>query len=342
MREWARDKIMIIKDIARLMLGKYYYLIIALIITTFVVAYKSKENPIKENIRNLPNITYEGIIDTKYKISDNSELTLELNDSNTIATLNKSKCKEYNISEIIFNNTIVKDKNPITDYYYTETNDKLIIKSKYSLKPSQNTLEFIGNLGRKKINLSLVYSSGTNVNNNFWKQIPLGAVKSEPSGMLLKPDINKKMTQLMFSRGFIKNVKMEFDLNSVKQPLLVGIYFNDGTTIYMGVNDKKSIQLIQAKKIKNRISNKIEQPGIYKEGFKSGIDYKIVVTRNADTYTATIINKITGSEQQVINYTDATPATTIQSKFMGIGLGVMTGSGGVLIKNIRISSTENI
>jgi hypothetical protein len=160
--------------------------------------------------------------------------------------------------------------------------------------------------------------------------------------MLLKPDINKKMTQLMFSRGFIKNVKMEFDLNSVKQPLLVGIYFNDGTTIYMGVNDKKSIQLIQAKKIKNRISNKIEQPGIYKEGFKSGIDYKIVVTRNADTYTATIINKITGSEQQVINYTDATPATTIQSKFTGIGLGVMTGSGGVLIKNIRISSTENI
>lgn len=247
------------------------------------------------------------------------------------------------LDSIYINGAKVVRDDQVSRFYYTLSDGLLVVRSTYLLKPSENKIRFnfnkISYEYELKLNYNTAFDRNSIVDSNYWYQGsvkgPVKWVKSAPDGILLQNDGQySNNLSFGFRRRFEKNSEIEVGFVPRGNPVNMSIYFGDGLTIYMGIHDDRSIQLVQAKK--DVSPDDIYDSSTYR--FKRNKYYKIKATKHGDKYKLFVIN---GDEKiPLIDYIDETPSENKEQVFKNVGIGLWGGSKGVVIKDIKIKSSE--
>lgn len=247
------------------------------------------------------------------------------------------------LEAIYINGAKVVRDDQASKFYYTISNGMLVIRSKYLLKPSENRLSFkfkkTSNEYGLNLNYRTVFDRKSTVNSDYWYQGsprgPVKWVKNTADGLLLQNNgRHSNNLSFGFRRRFENNAEIEVGFVPRGNPVNMSIYFGDGLTIYMGIHDDRSIQLVQAKK--DVSPDEIYATSSYR--FQREKLYKIKAIKRGDNYKLFVMDG--GKKITLIDYDDESPDENKEQVFKNVGIALWSGSKGVLIKDVKIKSAE--
>lgn len=279
-------------------------------------------------------------VNNKVEVSNNN-ITLVSNSFTEIIRFSKHLANKHNLKSISMNGQILRLDDSKSKFYYTIKDNYIAVKSNYILKPSNNTLTI--NFNNKSFNykINLVYSTssyGDLYNKDIWFVKPDSWITYGNDNILLSTSDNK-VSSLAFRRKFENSVIISTDIVSLGQPINYAVRIGQGTSIFFGINDDKTIQIIQAKYNQGKKKDEITKQFAFK--FIPKNVYRVTVSKNYDNYTINITNLET-SKSQIFDYKDPSPDKNIKEVYSVIGLDLWKGSVGVIVKNITIRSEENL
>lgn len=268
-------------------------------------------------------------------------ILLSRDNFDTLLNLPMKDLSKAGFDSVYINNTKVVKDDQAARFYYQLSNGLLEIKTRYLLKPSENTIRFVFRKAtieyRFKLEYSILFDRVSNINNDYWFQGKKQWVRPTNEGLLL---LNNGSVSSHYSFGFRRrfenNVELELGFIPKGNPVNMSIYFGEGCTVYMGIHDDRSIQLVLAKK-------DTEQDEIYETSsyrFLPGKLYRIKATKNKDRYTLVLLEG--NQSKTLIGYTDTSPEDNKEHTFKNIGIGLWEGSKGILIKELKINSSETL
>jgi|GEM_PF-6752387 len=274
----------------------------------------------------------------KITISDNNIEVIGNNFSH-ILKLRKEFARRHNFKGIYINDHLLKLNDSKVKLYYTIDDENIIVKSDYLIKPSLNKLKLCFGDKSFEYDLALKYRydfSDNNIENTYWYQNPTNWAAISDKGMTLMPSERKKANTLGFRRAFQNNVKIEAEVIPEGFPLNVSMFMDLGTSVFFGVGDDRSIQIIQSKYIGKTKTEKIVKRSYLP--FQKNELYKISVENTNNSYEISIDKD--GSNQLKLLYNDSTSEQNIKETYKNVGFAVWKNSKGLIVKSVTISSKD--
>ncbi|TLM59854.1 MAG: hypothetical protein FDZ69_14095, partial [Deltaproteobacteria bacterium] len=166
------------------------------------------------------------------------------------------------INDVILNNTVDSQFSLVFE------GGGYAVKSNFKLKPSKNKITFVFNGIAYDYNIAFVYSTNNDVSDrDYWFQKPVEWVTIDGDFVKLTNN-DRKVKSLGFRRRYDDNVEITFDVKLINNPANLSIYFGQGTSIFVGAHDDRSIQFIQTKTINGKTVYTTPSRKYFK--FKSG------------------------------------------------------------------------
>jgi len=269
----------------------------------------------------------------------NGNIIITSREPESIFRISKRFARRHNLADIVIDGKVVNINDEKQMFYYVINNEELVVKSNYALQPSSSTMLLRFNDQELKLSLNLIYNLGSSSRSDLlssWAINPHGNVELKTDVMFIKPPSNGKVTTLRYRKRFLNNVKLTGIMVANRTPVNLSIFIGQFSSVFIGLNDDRTIHVVQSKGKLNSASNDTTKRDHFK--IAPNKEYRISLEKNNSNYKFVI----EGDEgNKVIEFTEDNLCLSSTEQFKNVGFALWTGSAGVSVKDVMISSSDH-
>jgi len=307
--------------------------IAALVLVAFITTYvylmyvKLDDKILYQEIKKLNNVN-----------CDSGIIVLTSKEPENIFRISKRFARRHNLKDIFINGKIVNINDEKQLFYYVINNDELVVKSNFALQPSASDMLLRFGDQKIKLTLQMVYKLGASSRPDLlasWAINPQGNVEQKDDGVIIHPPKIGKVTTLRYRKRFLDNVKLTGLIVPDSTPINLSIFIGQHSSVFIGLYDDRTIHVVQSKVKLSSAINDTAKRAYFKIVPKQ--EYRISLERNNKKYKFNIEGN---GGSKVIEFAEDDSCLSSKEKFKNVGFGIWSGSAGVSVKDVVISSSD--